>query len=318
MDLLSDILAALRLRGSLYFRTAFTAPWGIEVPEYRNVARFHFAHRGQCRVRVAGQEDPVLLAEGDLVIVPHGARHIIGEPESAPVAELDRVLEASGYQGEGALVYGGEGARPAGHKTELICGHFSLDAGVTHPLIAALPPILHLPADQHPERAWLDQTLSLIGAELTRPGLGAELVALKLSEAICIQAIRTWLDREGTDHPVASGFTDPRIRRVLDALHRDPACAWSLERMAEVAGQSRSAFAERFRKVMGEAPLGYLTRWRMLKARVLLSGSALPLIEVAERSGYRSEASFGRVFKGYFGCSPARLRRTALGSPGAD
>ena len=129
MDILSDILAALRLRGTLYFRTSFTAPWAVEVPEYKNVARFHYVHRGQCRVRVAGQDVPVRLAGGDLVIVPHGARHVIGEPEGAPVVALDRVLQESGYNGEGVLVYGGKGAPAGGHRTELICGHFSLDAG---------------------------------------------------------------------------------------------------------------------------------------------------------------------------------------------
>ena len=75
MDLLSDILMRLNLKGSLYFRTSFTSPWGVEVPPFQNVARFHFAHRGRCLVRVAGAGAPVALEQGDLLIVPRGAGH---------------------------------------------------------------------------------------------------------------------------------------------------------------------------------------------------------------------------------------------------
>ncbi len=320
MDLLSDILAALRLRGTLYFRTAFTAPWAIEVPRFANVARFHYAHRGQCRAAADGAAGPILLREGDLVIIPHGARHVIGEPEGATVAGLDRVLSDSGYAGEGALVYGGHpGDAASGQKTQLICGHFSFESGVAHPLITALPPLIHLrgglSGGDGVAQRWLDQTLALIGAEMDRPGLGAELIALKLSEAICIQAIRAYLDGEGRAQPAAAGFTDAPVRRALEAVHHAPGTQWTLAGMADAAGLSRSAFAERFRRVMGETPLAYLTRWRMMGAERLLCESDLPIAEIAIRSGYRSEAAFGRAFKGFHDATPAGLRRAARARP---
>ena len=306
MDLLSDILAVMKLRGTLYFRTAFTAPWGIEVPPFENVARFHYAHRGRCWVHVDGADDPVLLDQGDLVIIPHGARHVIGDPSDAGIATLDQVLETSGFTGEGALVYGAGGAS---HATELICGHFAFDRETMHPLIAALPPYIHVRNYGEAAHHWLDQTLKVIGSEVARPGLGADLIALKLSETICAQAIRYFLMTEGKEHSVSAGFTDPRICPVLQAIHRDPAADWTLDRMAREAGQSRSAFAERFRRVMDQTPLDYLTHWRMLTARRLLADTPAPIIEVAERSGYRSEASFGRAFKRHFGRTPASIRR---------
>ncbi len=77
MDLLSDILSHMQLKGTLYFRTAFTSPWGLKVPSYENVARFHFAHKGACFVRVEGQDDPVPLGQGDLVIITRGAHALL-------------------------------------------------------------------------------------------------------------------------------------------------------------------------------------------------------------------------------------------------
>lgn len=75
LDLLSDILMWLSVEGTLYFRTSFTAPWGVEVPAYQNVARFHFAHRGDCMVRITATDETPMLAQGDLVIIPQGAGH---------------------------------------------------------------------------------------------------------------------------------------------------------------------------------------------------------------------------------------------------
>ena len=126
---------------------------------------------------------------------------------------------------------------------------------------------------------------------------------------INLQAIRYFLTTEGKEHPVSAGFTDPRISRALQAIHRDPAADWTLDMMAREAGQSRSAFADRFRRVMDQTPLDYLTHWRMLTARRLLAETPVPLIEVAAQSGYRSEASFGRAFKRHFGRTPASIRR---------
>lgn len=307
MDLLSDILAVMKMRGTLYFRTAFSAPWGVQVPAFENVARFHFAHRGRCWVRVEGVEDPVLLNQGDLVVIPHGASHVLADPKDVSAATLDNVLETSGFTGEGALVYG-HGSDS--HATELICGHFAFDNGATHPLIEALPPFIHIHNYGDVAHLWLEQTLKVIGSEVTQSALGADLIALKLSETICVQAIRAYLSTEGRERSVLAGFTDPRISRALQAVHQTPHAPWTLESMAKAAGQSRTAFAERFRRLMGQAPHEYLTEWRMQVARQLLLETDIPVIDVAERVGYQSESSFGRVFKRSFNHTPSSVRRT--------
>jgi len=306
MDVLSDILATMKLAGTLYFRTDFSAPWGIQVPPFERVSRFHYVHHGRCHVRVADIADPVSLEQGDLIIITRGASHILSDPLDAEVETVDDVVSAAGFSGSGALVYGGQ---EAGHKTRLVCGHFAFDPDASHPLMDALPPYIHIEDNSDVAHAWLKNTLALIGSEAGRGQLGGELVTIRLSEIILAQAIRTYLATAARDDRVFAGFNDPHIRRALEAIHGDPAQAWTVERLGCVAGLSRTAFANRFHSAMGMTPLAYLTGWRMQVARRLLLESDRPMIEVAERSGYKSEASFGRIFKKHFSASPAGYRR---------
>ncbi len=306
MDLLSDILANLKMVGTLYFRTEFSSPWGVEVPAYSNVARFHFVHRGRCFAQVAGVDEPVLLEQGDLIIITHGAEHILSDPLRVNALTVDQVIEQSGFTGHGALVHG---AHHGGHETQLVCGHFAFDEDASHPLIDALPPLVHINDTSEAAGTWLDSTLRIIGSEAGRGGMGGDLIALKLSEIIFTQAIRSFLNAEGRDLRPFAAFADPSISRALQALHSDPARNWSLEAMASVAGMSRTVFSGRFSELMAMTPLAYLTEWRMQVARRLLLETDAPMIDVAEQSGYGSEASFGRVFKKRFNVPPAGYRK---------
>ncbi len=314
MDILSDVLGLLKLQGTLYFRTAFSPPWGIEVPAFENVARFHLVHRGRCWLAVAGVDDPVLLEQGDLVIVTHGAEHRLSDPAAALTRSVDEVVAQSGFTGEGALVYGEPGH---GHDTQLVCGHFAFDKDAGHPLLDALPPFIHVRNTGDISHLWLEGTLKLIGSEAGGDSLGNEFVTLRLSEIIFAQAIRAYLAADGQTRQVFRGLADSHISRTLRALHQEPEAAWTLEKMARRAGLSRTAFANRFHECMEMTPMQYLTGWRMQVGRQLLTESDLPILDVAERSGYRSEAAFGRVFRRHFAASPARYRRSRQGEVSA-
>ena len=306
MDLLSSVLAQMKLQGTLYFRTAFSPPWGVRVPAFENVARFHYVHRGRCWLEIAGVETPLLLEQGDLVLVTRGAEHVLADSRSASVKTVDEVVAESGFTGEGALVYGTQGQ---GHDTQLVCGHFAFDRDASHPLIEALPPYLHVRNTGDVSHLWLDSTLKLIGSETGDTQLGGDLITLKLSEIIFTQAIRAHLALDGRRQRVFSGLADPGISRALRSIHREPSKTWTLDALARDAGLSRTVFADRFRDLMGMTVMQYLTGWRMQAGRRLLIDSDKPIIEVAERSGYRSEAAFGRVFKKHFSMGPAAYRR---------
>lgn len=313
LDLLSDILTRLSLRGTLYFRTSFTEPWGVRVPAFRNVARFHFAHRGEALVRISGVDVPVHLAQGDLIVIPHGLPHVLSCRHTGPddALPLDDVLSRSGFPGHGTLVWGGE-ENP--QDTQLICGHFALAEGTRHLLFERLPPFIHLRGYGEGTGPWLEATLKVIGAEAGRQRLGGDLIALKLSEVIFAQAIRAHIEQSSATESGVAGFADPHLSRALTAFHSAPADDWSVAALAREAGLSRTGFADRFATRLGVTPMSYVTSWRMQIAREALAARRLSVAEVAEMSGYASESAFSRVFKKEIGVSPAAVR--SLGTEG--
>jgi AraC-like DNA-binding protein len=307
-DLLSDILTRLSLQGTLYFRTSFTEPWGVRVPAHPGVTRFHYAHRGEALIRVSGQSTPSLLAQGDLVVVPHGAGHILSCRHTGPDAALplDDVLERSGFPGHGTLVWGGEASA---QDTQLICGHFTLAEGSRHVLLDRLPAMIHLRGYGDDLGPWLESTLRVIGAEAGSGRLGGDLIALKMSEAIFAQAIRAHIEQAAEGAAGIAGFADQQIGRALTAFHRIPSSDWTVERLAREAGLSRTSFAERFSERIGMTPMAYVTAWRIQLARDALARRGVSVSEAAEIAGYASESAFSRVFKKETGRSPASCRK---------
>jgi AraC-like DNA-binding protein len=252
----------------------------------------------------------VLIEQGDLVIITRGAEHsLFCDPKTEPdVLELDTVLEQSGFDGKGALVIGEVGKD---HETQLVCGHFAFASDLTHPLIEALPPLIHIRNYGETSGQWMESTLRIIGAEAGRDALGGDVIALKLSEIIFAQALRDYLRNNEADQPVLAGFNDPKIARVLQAMHQTPARQWTVDDLAKVGGLSRTSFASRFGRLMDMTPMAYITLWRMQIAARLLRTTDEPIIQVAEQVGYGSEAAFGRVFKKHQNVAPATFRRLA-------
>jgi len=308
LDLLSDILTNLSMRGSLYFRTSFTSPWGLAVPAYENVARFHFAQRGRCLISVGGAGEPVSLEQGDLIIIPHGASHeLYCSPDAKDaILELDTVVERSGYKGSGVLVYGGE---QPNSETQLVCGHFSFEKNARHILLERLPPYIHLRNYGEAAGKWMEATLRVIGDEAGGQMMGGDLIALKMSEAILAQAIRSFVESDEAAVWGLGGFSDAQLRRALDRFHKAPADTWTVETLARAAGMSRTSFAVLFLKKLGMTPMEYVTGWRMEIAKRILGETANSVADAAEKAGYASDSAFARVFKKETGMTPAGFRK---------
>ena len=308
LDLLSDILTKLSVKGTLYFRTSFTTPWGIAVPDYENVARFHFVHRGSCLVMVEGAEKPVSLAQGDLIIIPHGAAHSLycAQTPKGAILPLDTVLEETGFDGTGVLVHGGGGDD---NDTQLICGHFSFEKHAQHILIERLPPLIHLKNYGEDAGRWMEATLRVIGDETGGHRLGGDLIALKMSEAILAQAIRSFLESDESSQWGLNGFSDQHLCKALDAFHKTPNAPWTVESMAKQAGMSRTSFAVQFQKKLAMPPMQYVSSWRMEIAKQCLADPSKSLSDAAENAGYASDSAFTRVFKKETGMTPASFRK---------
>jgi len=307
MDVLSDILDTLRLTGTLYFSTELHRPWGLRVPAYRRVARFHLVVRGSCWVTVPGRTEPVRLEPGDMVLVPHGAEHLLTDAPGTPVRRVDEVVRAAGFTGRGALVHGGA---DHGAPTRLVCGHFAFDEGLDHPFLAQLPPAVVILWEREVRGSPLEDVFRYITREVETGRPGHEAVIRRLSEVLFFQAVRSWAARVEVEQGLLAALADPRLAAALTAIHQDPAADWTLEGLSRLAALGRSAFAERFRQVVGETPLRYLTQWRVQRAKRLLADSALSLDRIAELVGYETAASLSRVFRKVSGYTPGAYRRS--------
>lgn len=304
MDALTDILNTLKLSSTLYFRTELTAPWGINVPPKPDVARFHIVSRGNCWLQVDGDES-IHLANGDLVVIPHGASHILADSSETEAPPLAQVLDEVSYAGEGPLVYGGGGAGCC-----LVCGEFAFDDMGNHPLLENLPKKLYVPGDNSYNSQWLDSAMGFIAHEAARLEPGAHAVIDRLAEIILIQVIRATLEASEEDIPFLAVFSDSRLNRVLSAIHNNPADAWSVERLGQIANMSRSSFSNRFTELTHMTPLQYVIFVRLQAASRLLLETNATLISVAEQIGYQSEAAFSQAFKKQYGMRPGEFRRS--------
>ncbi len=304
-DVLSDIFETIRLRATLYFRTDYSPPWAITVPAYQQAARFHLVVQGRCHVTLkSGRE--IDLGAGDLIIIPRGQEHIISDRAGRTSAPLERVIEDSGYDGEGTFVLG---SGDPGASTQMICGHFGFTEGADHPLLRALPEaVVMTPADRarHPI---LDETLRLVVRRVFAHGPGASTAIARLSEVFFIEVVRASIEQSPELDRVLSAMTDGQIGRALELIHNDAASDWTVASLASEVGMSRSRFAERFADMIGESPMKYLADWRLQQALVLLGQSRINVQEVAARVGYQSPAAFTRAFAQRFGVPPTEYRQ---------
>lgn len=305
MDILNDILHTLDLKGALYFRTDFSGQWAVTVPTLGQAARFHLVVQGRCHVDVTNGAASD-LETGDLILIPRGQSHVLADRAGRDAPDLEDVLKAAGYSGDGVLV-AGEGDDSA--STQLICGHFTFRHGADHPLLRALPDSLVTSATVRAEEPWLDDMLRFITRKMFSGQVGSHASVIRLSEIVFIELLRVGLDNAPGLKGLADAFQDPQVGKALTRIHADPSHAWTVDSLASDVGMSRSRFAERFRDLVGHGPMSYLADWRLQKALALLDQSRGSVQEIAGQIGYQSPAAFTRAFTAKFGSSPSDYRR---------
>ncbi len=301
-DVLSDVLGTLRLQGQVFCVTQFSAPWGLLVPR-SSLAYFHVVEHGAAWLRLHDDRTAVPLAEGELVILPHGSGHVLSDSRTTKPMRLDELLVRQAG-GERVLQYG-EG----GPATHVICGAFRFVNAPDNPILSLLPSLIRIAPQQEPAGEWLWPTLALLASEARRGQDGSSVIVTRLTEVIFVQALRTWIAQEPAGHGGWLGaLRDPQIGGALARIHQRPDQDWSVATLARQVGMSRSPFAARFRTLVGLAPLTYLGRWRMCLAASLLRDDRMTIGAVTERIGYESEAAFSKAFKRHFGMPPRMYR----------
>lgn len=306
MDTLSKILDLLHFDSTFYFATNFNAPWSIEVPNYRKVARFHYVTQGHCWVKIAGVEGTKMLSVGDLIIIPHGISHILSDLPNSPPITLDEAFTQADYHGEGVFHFGEDATL---HDTQLVCGHFEFDNQYQHPLVDFLPQCIVLNENDGIGFSWLKDSLRFMAHVAKANQVGSLAIIKRLSEIIFIQAIRFWHETQNNQHGLIAALHDPQLSKGLKAFHSDFSSDWSVDKLAEVSCMSRSLFSDRFKKYLQLSPMQYVTHWRMQNAQKLLSESKLSIEQISTSIGYESLASFSKAFKRTVGENPGEYRR---------
>jgi AraC-like DNA-binding protein len=195
-----------------------------------------------------------------------------------------------------------------GGDSFLVGGHFTLAGRHAGILLGVLPPIVHIRKES--DKAAMRWSLERMMEELRDPRPGGSLVAQQLACMILVQALRLHL-AEGSRGGVGWLFAlaDKQMSEAINAMHGNPAHRWTLEELATSVRMSRSTFALKFKQTVGDSPIEYLTRWRMLLAGDKLANSSDSIAEIAQSLCYESESAFSTAFKRVMGCSPRQYTR---------
>lgn len=309
MDPLSDVLRAVRLSGAHFFRATASGPWGIAaapakeltpriLPGSEHLISYHVVLEGACWGGLR-DEPMVPLNAGDVILFPHGDAHVIGGSK-LPQPDLPQVHAVPKYPLGADLRFGD------GPTTSLVCGFLGCDLAPFNPLCAALPRRLVMRGlSDGPVGVFARQVV--VEAESRRVGVDSLLT--RLAELMFIEVVRQHLESLPTDHGGwLAGIRDPHVGKAIGLLHERPAHTWTLAELATAAASSRSSLSERFTKLVGMAPMQYLTQWRMQVAARLLKESGAKVSAIGAEVGYESEAAFSRAFKKATGVAPGAWR----------
>ena len=302
-DVLTDVIDQVHLEGTVYFSAELHAPWGIAIAR-RGRTPFYLVREGRAELQVGGRGRVHQLVAGDFVLLPNVAPHVVRSDRDAQVVPFDDWLALHPMDATGRSVHAGRGA-----VTRVIGGFFTSGASAANPLFSALPAVIVQKGSDARVRRWLEPTLAFIEAEINSGAQGAKAVLQRMADVLFIQAVRAYAAQAEGATGWLRGMSDRRIAHALALLHEHYAEAWTLERLGREVGMSRTSLAVRFRELVGEAPMAYLTRWRVTRAGNLLRSQDLDLERTAGLVGYASGTVFAKAFKRVTGQAPGRYRR---------
>ncbi|BCZ83334.1 AraC family transcriptional regulator [Paraburkholderia terrae] len=320
MDAVSDVLRVVRLGGAVYLHAELTAPWCVighadqslctaYLPKSDRVVSYHLITEGMCWARLPdGSEPAICVGAGELLVVPQGEAHIMGSAVDLTPVPAGPLIESqlAAMPGEVLnLSYGGGGAR-----TSVLCGFLACDDALSNPVLGSLPRLFKVDVRNDPHSAWIEASLRYAATEAAQRRAGSAIVLSRLSELLFVWAVRRCIDDLPADRKNwLAGVKDRFVGRALSILHAQPAYNWTVDELARKVGLSRSAFAARFSELLGQPPMQYLARWRLIVAAQELSYSSKAIAAIAEEVGYESESAFHRAFRREFGQPPAAWRK---------
>jgi len=300
VDPLSVALRGIQMSGSLIARAELSAPWGMGLERF-GAAVFHVLLSGSGWLRTE-EGRTIRLSAGDVAVLMRGERHeLISEP-GVPITAFADLMEHC-VPGRFPSI----GIAGGGDPAKMLCGFFKFERQNSHPLLRALPDMIHINAGSGP--GMIEGLVAMADAESAQalPGAGA------LTDLLCglllVQVLRAQLAVDSrTAAPWIHGLEDARVGTALGLIHESPQEDWTVARLASAVAMSRSNFAQRFTLCVGESPMRYLARCRILRAAQLLEAERLSVTEAMHSVGYESESSFTKAFQRTLGCTPSAYR----------
>ncbi len=294
-DPLSDVIALLQPRAVFSKRISGAGRWGVRYSKFGQPS-FCAVLEGSCRLAVDG-EDPITLEAGDFVLLPATPGFTLSGFEPVRPERIDPTVTRAP---EGEVRHGTRGGRP---DARLLGGYFVFDSPDAALLVSLLPALVHVRGVER-----LSILVRLVGEECLDQRSGREHVLTRLVEILLIEALRTTGGGEARPG-LLRGLADPRLAPAFRQMHGQLARSWTVAQLAKTAGLSRSAFFDRFTRIVGMPPMEYLLAWRMAVARDLLRREDLGIAEVADRVGYGSASTFSTAFSRHVGEPPSRYAR---------
>ena len=294
-DVLSEILSTIRTEARCSISLSAGGEWGVAFPRPSNI-KFNAVRKGSCWLRLEGKA-PIKLLAGDCVVVV-GSAFILSSAPDAGVVSAGEVFASNAL----AATIG------EGNDFTILGGSVEIDGTDGMLLTGAMPPVMAIQGEKASSISWL---LSELDREWNSAAPGARLISNDLLRLIFVHVLRLYLSsQECVSQNWLSGLGDPHLAKALYAIHTNPGHAWTVESLAHEARQSRSAFAARFRDILGEAPLAYLTNWRMRIAAAKLRTTPASIGEIAAEVGYATESGLSATFRRIHHVSPAQYRRS--------
>lgn len=319
-------LRTIRLTGVLASTIAIgPGPWATSMPHSDDCIILYILTKGKC---VGGTVEPrqlVDLEEGDALLLPRPGRCMMAERRNIVPVPLEELLQQElgevrtieekwralfSTLFQHRLVKGGETV------TGMTALRMFFDQHLSSVVLEGLPSLIPLRGFVSRNRSFVESVLAQI-IEQGGQGLGAQDTAIRLAEALLTKCLSEFMVRFGEDRPgFLRGLKDPFLAKVIGAVQNQPGAKWTLVQMSHSAGLSRSSFAERFSLLMGMTPSQFVTAVRMARAAELLLQGRVSIAQIAELTGYGSEAAFNRAFRKWSGSPPGAWRRSGLAHAG--
>ncbi|WP_256081955.1 AraC family transcriptional regulator [Massilia sp. YIM B04103] len=297
MDPLSDVLSVLSLQSSVFAGLKAGGDWAIDFPPPKGI-KFNAIVEGTCWLAVDGMEQPVQLQAGDCFLLSRQSAFSLCSDLALPAIEADIIYRDASN---------GVARCGPGDAFFLIGGRFAFGEEASL-LLDGLPPVAIIKGGSDQAQV-LNWALQRLAHELATPAPGNAIVVRHLGHIMLVQVLRLYLAQEGNNTPGwLLAVSDRRIGAAIQAIHADPARAWTVAAMAHIAGVSRSTFALRFKQKAGVAPLEYVLRWRMQLAARSLKSHRASISVIAQSLGYDSDSAFSHAFKRIMRCSPRQYR----------